>query len=232
MKFFKINPTLNLNTDWYNFEKKIIGKEFFFKYFFIFKKKFIKLHNYKQIRKNYIKSRKPLKSDVSHFNKLLNVSMYKGKKQTCFKNYNIFLNNFYQIFIEYDNDLNKFKYYDVLFKLLSVKKEYYNFNTFLTYIIPVYNSMFSIHLKKLNKAQRLKLQRTHVQELVYIKPKNRLKTSLKLINFFSFKHKHNLFWKRLYFFFLPFFLDPRQSLLWDRRTLIYDKVLKAYLKKN
>jgi len=232
LKFLYVNSNLNFDINIYNFEKKTISKEFFFKYFSIFKKKFIKLHNYKQIRHNYINSRASLKSDVSNFNKLLNVSMYKGKKQTCFKNYNLFLHEFYNIFIEYDDNLNKFKYYDVLFKLLSVKKEYYNFNKFLTYIIPVYNSVFSINLRKLNKSQRLKFQRTHVQELVYIKPKNRLKLSLKLINFFSFKYKHNLYWKRLYLFFLPFFLDPKQSFLWNRRALIYDKALRAYLKKN
>jgi len=227
-----VNSNLNFDTNIYNFEKKPIEKFFFFKYFSVFKKKFIKLHNYNQIRFNLTKSRVSLKSDVSNFNKLLNVSMYKGKKETCFKHYNFFLTEFYNIFIEYDDTLNKFKYYDVLFKLLSVKKEYFNFDTFLSYIIPVYNSVFSIHLKKLNKSQRLKLQRTHVQELVYVKPKSRLKLSLKLINFFSFKHKNNLYWKRLHLFFLPFFLDPKQSFLWNRRALIYDKALRAYLKKN
>jgi len=232
LKFFNIKSNLNFNINEYNFGKKSISKKFFFKYFFIFKKKFIKLHNYKQIRWNYINSRVSLKSDVSNFNKLLNVSMHKGKKETCFKHFNIFLNEFYKIFIEYDNSLNKFKYYDVLYKLLSVKKEYYNFNNFLSYIIPVYNSIFSINLKKLNKVQRMKFQKTHVQELIYIKPKNRLKLSLKLINFFSFKYKNNLYWNRLYLFFLPFFLDPKQSFLWNRRVLIYDKALKAYLKKN
>jgi hypothetical protein len=188
-----VNLNTNYNLFLYNFEKKTINKELFFKYFSIFKKKFKKLRNYKQIRHNYINSRVLLKTDFSNFNKLLNVSMYKGKKEGCFKNYNIFLKEFYSIFTEYDNSLNKFKYYDVLFKLLSVKKEYYNFNNFLTYTIPVYNSLFSVSLKKLNKSQRLKLQQTHVQELIYIKPKNRLKVSLKLINFFSFKYKHNLY---------------------------------------
>lgn len=232
MKFLNINSYLNPNLYFYNFEKKQLEKEFFSKYFSIFKKKFIKLHNFKKIRHNYINSRVALKGDVSQFNKLLNVSMYKGKKENCFKNYNIFLYEFYNIFIKYDNVLNSYKYYDVLFKLLSVKKEYYNFDKFLIYIIPVYSSIFSINLKKLNKTQKIKLQRTHTQELVYIKPKNRLKLSLKLINFFSFKYKNNLYWKRLYFFFLPFFLDPKKSFLWQRRALIYDKALKAYLKKN
>lgn len=193
MKFLSININNNPNIFFYNFEKKNLEKEFYSKYFFIFKKKFIKLHNYKKIRNNYINSRVSLKSDISHFNKLLNVSMYNGKKENCFKNYNIFLLEFYNIFIKYDNVFNNYKYYDVLFKLLSVKKEYYNFNKFLIYIIPVYNSIFSINLKKLNKSQRMKLQRTHVQELTYVKPKNRLKSSLKLINFFSFKHNNHLF---------------------------------------
>jgi hypothetical protein len=193
LKFLNINSNFINHAVIYNFDKTTINKELFYKYFFIFEKKFIKLHNYKQIRYNYINSRTSLKTNFSNFNKLLNVSMYKGKKERCFKNYNIFLNEFYNIFTEYDDSLIKFKYYDVLFKLLSVKKEYYNFNKFLTYIIPVYNSIFSISLKKLNKSQRLKFQQTHTQELIYIKPKNRLKVSLKLINFFSFKFKHNLY---------------------------------------
>ena len=95
----------------------------------------------------------------------------------------------------------------------------------------MYNSLFSINLKKLNKALRLKYQKTHVQEVVYIKPSDRIKVSLKLINIFSFKYKDNLYWKRLFNIFLFFFLDPKKSYLWYRRTSIYSKVLKMFILK-
>lgn len=202
----------------------------FFKYDKYNKNIFIKNSNKKKI---FFKDKSNIRDkNIVILKKFYNISVYNGKKESFFINFNNFLKIFFDIFIKKNKYFEKYINYINLFKLLDIKKINFNFNVLIKDFIYEYNSIFDIKICKVPKKYKLKLKKKFTFELSYIYNKKRLKYTLKLINNFikNFKGlnlKNDFFWT-----FIELLLNPKNSFLWKRKINIYNKAMKKFFKKN
>ena len=202
----------------------------FFKYNKINKNNFVKsinkkLKNFKD--KSFIRDK-----NVTILKKYYNISVYNGKKESFFQNFNNFIKFFFFIFIKKNSFFNNYVNYNNLFKLLELKKINFDFNFLIKDFIFEYSSIFDIQICKVPKKYKLKFKKKFTFELKYIYNKKRLKYTLKLLNN-SVKHKQkfNLNTK-LFWVFVELLLDPKNSFLWKRKINIYNKAMRKFFKKN
>jgi hypothetical protein len=161
----------------------------FYKYNKLNKNVFIKNIN-KKI-KNFKEKSFNRDKNVSILKKYYNISVYNGKKESFFNNFNSFIKLFFFIFIKKNNYFNSYVNYNNLFKLLELKKINFDFNVLIKDFIYEYTSIFDIQICKVPKKYKLKLKKKFTFELLYIYNKKRLKYTLKLLNNFV-KNNNNL----------------------------------------
>ena len=213
---------INHNTHYFNF--------CFYKYNKLNKNVFIKSLNKKL--KNFKEKSFNRDKNISILKKYYNISVYNGKKESFFNNFNGFIKLFFFIFIKKNNYFNNYVNYDNLYKLLELKKINFDFNFLIKDFIYEYISIFDIQICKVPKKYKLKLKKKFTFELSYIYNKKRLKYTLKLLNNFI-KNNNNLNLKINFFWtFVEILLNPKNSFLWKRKVNIYNKAMKKFFKKN
>lgn len=123
--------------------------------------------------------------------KYYNISIYNGKKESFFNNFNSFLKLFFFIFIKKNNYFDSYINYSNLYKLLDLKKINFDFSNLIKDFLYEYTSIFDIQICKVPKKYKLKFKKKFLFELKYIYNKKRLKYTLKLLNNFI-KNNNNL----------------------------------------
>lgn len=202
----------------------------FYKYNRLNKNIFIKNIN-KKI-KNFKEKSFNRDKNITILKKYYNISVYNGKKESFFNNFNSFTKLFFYIFIKKNNYFNSYINYDNLYKLLELKKINFDFNILIKDFIYEYTSIFDIQICKVPKKYKLKFKKKFTFELAYIYNKKRLKYTLKLLNNFV-KNNNNLNLKINFFWtFVEILLNPKNSFLWKRKINIYNKAMKKFFKKN
>lgn len=186
--------------------------------FYYFKKVFVKS------RKNITKVGFTKKNfDVGLLNKFFCISMKSGNKYTVFKHFCKFYNQymdsmFYEKHLDEDDDFKgdkfylKYMYYNIIKVLIKKKNFFLNFNQLLQLILPSYESLFSIKIKKLNKKLRLKYKKKYINTINYVKPEKRFNLTLKFLNIQSFSVKSYKLSDRLFKVFLTLILQPNKLL--------------------
>ena len=209
---------------------------------------FIKSNAFFFFKKFFIKSRKKLakvnfnkkNENLTLLHKFFCISMKSGNKFTLFKHFELFFKN-YLISMFYneeeDNTINNefflnFVYYDIIRILIKKKSFFFNFNKLLNLVLPAYDSLFSIKIKKLGKKLRLKYKKKYLNKIMYISPKNRVNVTLKFINIQSFMFKNFKLSERYFKVFLALILSPYKTLPWKRRSAVYEKIMYKYKKLN
>lgn len=211
------------------YNKKNKFKFFFFKKFLVKSRKKLTKVNYNQKNKF-----------ITLLHKFFCISMKSGNKLTLFKHFEIFFKNYLiSMFYKKDEDFIKkdeffinFLYYDIIRILIKKKSFFFNFNKLLSLILPAYDALFSIKVKKLNKKLRLKYKKKYINTIVYIPDKNRNNLTLKFLNIQSFSIKNYNLHERYFRVFLMFILAPYRTLPWRRRNTVYKKILQKYKKLN
>ena len=143
-----------------------------------------KIKNFKD--KSFVRDK-----NVTILKKYYNISVYNGKKELFFSNFNNFTKLFFFIFIKHNSHFNSYVNYNNLFKLLELKKINFDFNTLIKDFIFEYISIFDVQICKVPKKYKLKFKKKFTFELSYIYNKKRLKYTLKLLNNFV-KNNNNL----------------------------------------
>lgn len=226
-----------------------------FNYFLIKSKKplprivnFNKISNIYFFKKFLVKSRKKIakvnfnskNENITLLHKFFCISMKSGNKTTLFKHFELFFKNYLNVMFYNDEEDNNqknafflnFVYYDIIRILIKKKNFFFNFNKLLSLVLPAYDSLFSIKIKKLNKKLRLKYKRKYINTIVYIPAKNRVNLTLKFINIQSFMVKNFKLSERYFKVFLMLILSPYRTLPWRRRSTVYDKIMRKFKKLN
>ncbi len=163
------------------------------------------------------------------------MSFRSGYKNTLFKHFKFFLLKYRYVMIydiepdEFFNSedfFNSYMFYDLLKDLYTKKLELIQFSNILFLILPYYNSLFKINVKKLSKSKRLKLKKNYIYTVKYIAPKKRLSNTLKLVNIQSYYQPSNHLFERYFHLFLDVLLNPLKNVLKKRRDYVYSKILK------
>jgi len=226
--------TLNFRNCFY--QSNIINYDFYYNDFCFYKynklNKNVFIRNINKKIKNFKDKSFNRDKNVSILKKYYNISVYNGKKESFFNNFNSFTKLFFFIFIKKNNYFNNYANYNNLYKLLELKKVNFDFNTLIKDFIFEYTSIFDIQICKVPKKYKLKFKKKFTFELSYIYNKKRLKYTLKLLNNFV-KNNNNLNLKINFFWtFVEILLDPKNSFLWKRKINIYNKAMKKFFKKN
>lgn len=226
MKFFNILNHLKVKTSY----KKTNNINYDYKKFYI--------ANRKKITKvgNKLKN-----SNVTIVNKFVSISFRKGKKKTMFKHLQVFYQMYiFGFFFTNDFNLNKakyannifdydigsefsnygfsenffqnYEYFNLIKKLIIDESSFVNLNKLVNYILPLYNALFTIKVKKLNKKMKAKYKKKYLYKISYVYPKNRTNLTLKFINFQSLQTKNYYFSQRLVKAFSSVILAPKESL--------------------
>jgi len=206
------------------------------KYKFYFFKKFLVKSRKKLTKVNYNQKNK----FISLLHKFFCISMKSGNKLTLFKHFELFFQNylismFYKKDDEYtsnDEFFINYLYFDIIRILIKKKAFFFNFNKLLSLVLPAYDTLFSIKIKKLNKKLRLKYKKKYVNMIVYIPDKNRNNLTLKFLNIQSFSVRSYNLHERYFRIFLMFILAPYRTLPWRRRHTVYRKIVEKYKKLN
>jgi len=144
--------------------------------------------------------------------KYINSSMYKGNKLTILKHFNVFVDQFYYIFIDPETSYKSFTYYEFTANLLKFDLEYYDFKHMLAPSIPLFENIFEIKIKKMNKKlKKLHPQKKFIISPVYLNKRKRYKNVLKLFNVYTHYYKYYRYSDRLLLAFLSIILDPAKS---------------------
>jgi len=202
----------------------------YFKYHKLNKNIFIKTTN-KKI-KNFKDKSFNRDKNLNVLKKYYNISVYNGKKESFFGNFNSFVKLFFYIFIKKNSYFDTYINYSNLYKLLDLKKINFDFGVLIKDFLYEYTAIFDIQICKVPKKYKLKFKKKFIFELKYVYNKKRLKYTLKLLNNFI-KNNNNLNLKINFFWtFVEIFLNPRNSFLWKRKINIYSKAMKKFFKKN
>lgn len=180
-------------------------------------------------------------SNTTILNKFLNISTRSGNKRTIFVNlqkfYRIYLFGFFfsndfnvdsMCFIEnkfdYESDINinnngfneiffkNFPYFNLIKKLISDDSSYINLDNLINFVLPLYNTLFTIKVKKLGKKMKSKYKKKYLYKLSYVYPKNRPNLTLKFMNFQSLQIKNYYLSERYTKMFSSIILAPQDSL--------------------
>lgn len=182
-------------------------------------------------KKVFVKSRKQMTKvnfdkknfDIGLVHKFFCISMKSGNKYTLFKNFEKFYIKYIDS-IYYEKNLDdsdplkgdefylKYMYYNIIKVLIKKKSFFLNFNKLLLLVLPAYESLFSIKIKKLNKKLRLKYKKKYINTVNYIRPEKRSNLTLKFLNIQSFSVKNYKLYDRLFKVFLTLILHPSKTL--------------------
>ncbi|HRP26169.1 hypothetical protein [Thauera sp.] len=226
-KFFKIKKNI-LNS----FENTFFTNQINYSY-----KKF-----YISNRKKLTKVNNKFKNcNLTIVNKFLNISTRSGKKRTIFVNlqkfYSIYLfgfffsndlnldsMNFINDKFDYNSDVNinnngfneeffkSFPYFNLIKKLIIDDSSFINLNNLINFVLPLYNTLFTIKVKKLGKKMKAKYKKKYLYKLSYVYPKNRTNLTLKFMNFQSLQVKNYYLPERYTKMFASIILAPQDSL--------------------
>lgn len=211
------------------------ANKFYFNYKF---NRFYIFFTKKKYNKKFIFKRN--KNKFSHLNKFLNISMRSGKKINLFKNFIIFFSKFiknvyYNIELDdYDkkNDFIKISYILALRELVKKKNIFYDFNVMLNHLLPQYDSLFNLRLKKLNKRLKKKYKKKYMYMIDYVPFEKRAFLTLKYLNVNSFVLKNFFLSNRYLKLFFLFVVNPSKTIPWQRRDAVYTRIIKKYKKIN
>jgi len=165
-------------------------------------------------------------------NKLVNYVLVQGKKLTSYRIFVSYFNLFFSFFEKYNQDLaENYKLYDMYYKYAQENRALF-FNPMFPYynVIKFLEPSFIMSFKKPKKSKR-KVTKAKELKIDYIKPSRRLFICLKSMMIFSksfsFSKKH----QNLCYSLLNIFLSNKNSLLYKRKILTYEKLLKLKKKK-
>lgn len=171
--------------------------------------------------------------NINLLNKILNTTMYKGNKLTLLKHYNIFIEKFMPLFIEKIETYNSYMYYDFTCNLVDFEPEYYEFEYMLAPSIPLFEQIFDIQTKKVDKKlKKLHPYKDYIIDVVYLSPKKREKRVLKMFNLYTQSYKYYYYSDRLFSTFASIILDPANSSVWKRRLYSYKFALQKLHKRT
>lgn len=150
--------------------------------------------------------------NINLFNKLLNTTMYKGNKLTLLKHYNIFVEQFMKLFFKKNELYNSYTYYNFTCNLVKYEPEYYEFEYMVTPSVPLFEQIFDIKTKKLDKKlKKLHPYKGYLIDVVYLSPRKREKHVLKMFNLYTQSFKYYNYSDRLFYSFASIILDPANS---------------------
>lgn len=208
-------------------EKKITYS--YKKFYVLNRKKLTKVNNK---FKNY---------NMTIVNRFLSVSTRSGNKRTIFVNLQKFYRNymfgfffskdssldsmnFVNNIFDYDSDINvynngfnedffkNFPYFNLIKKLVVDDSSYVNLNNLINFVLPLYNTLFTIKVKKLGKKMKAKYKKKYLYKLSYVYPKSRTGLTLKFMNFQSLQIKNYYLHERYIKMFSSIILAPQESL--------------------
>lgn len=176
-----------------------------YKYVFL-KLKFCSVkYNVYFYKKFLVKSRKKIarvkfkfkNNDLLMVHKFFCISMKAGNKLTLFKHFELFFRNYLTTLFYNEESENiedngfylNYIYYKIIRILIRKKSFFFNFNKLLMLVLPAYESLFSIRVKKLNKKLRLKFKKKYINTINYVPFEKRNNLTLKLLNVQSFSVK-------------------------------------------
>lgn len=223
----------------YTFSKNNIKNSFdisAFTYFNIINWSGIEKSNFKQIRKTT-----SLYVNPTYFiNKFFLITMRSGNKPTVIKHFEIFFINFvHSMYFEWNeidekSELIKefitpenLKYIE---NFVKQKKIRHNFFSIFNTLLPEYDSLFDMKIKKLPSDLRKKLNRKYTYKIEYVPFEKRIFLTLKYLKLNSFSLKNRDLNSRLFRLFFTFMLTPEKMLPWKRREIVYDILVKKYKK--
>lgn len=180
-------------------------------------------------------------SNLTIINKFLSISTRSGNKKTLFKNYqNFYCNYIFGFFFSEDFNLDKmnfannvfdynsdvdvtnngfnesffksFPYYNLIRKLIVDESSFINLNNLVGFVLPLYNTLFTIKVKKLDKRLKAKYKRKYLYKLSYVYPKNRVNLTLKFMNYQSLQVKNYYLHQRYMKMFTSVVMAPQASL--------------------
>lgn len=186
----------------------------------------------KKNERNVYESKDFFKNKNIFLNKLVNYTLEKGKKLTSYRIFISYFNLFFSFFEKYNQELNEtYRLYDMYYNYAHENKSLF-FNPLFPYynILKFLEPSFIMSFKKPKKSKR-KIKKAKELKIDYIKPTRRLFICLKSImvfsKSFSFAKKH----QNLCYSLLNIFLSNKNSLLYKRKILTYEKLLKMKKKK-
>jgi hypothetical protein len=83
----------------------------------------------------------------------------------------------------------------------------------INFIFPLYHSLFTIKVKKLDKRMKIKHKKKYLYKLSYVLPKNRISLILKLMNYQSLQIKNYYLNQRFLKMFAAIILSPKDTLI-------------------
>jgi hypothetical protein len=86
--------------------------------------------------------------------------------------------------------INYYKNYNYFFNMINSKYYYYDINFLIEKSIHIYEPLFNVKIKKINKKLKNKFNKKYTYDIIYIKKKKRQKHVLKLINSYSERFKN------------------------------------------
>jgi len=205
-----------------------------FKYNIYFYKKFL-IKSRKQIARVKYKFKN---NNLLLVHKFLCISMKSGNKITLFKHFELFFRNYLTTLyyneesenIEDDGFYLDYIYYKIIRILIRKKSFFFNFNKLLMLVLPAYETLFSIKVKKLNKKLRLKYKKKYINTINYVPYEKRNNLTLKFLNVQSFSVKSFKLYERWFKVLLMSLLHPFKTFPWRRREVVYEKILLKYKK--
>jgi len=155
-------------------------------------------------------------------NKFFLISMRSGNKSIILKHFELFFEKFtYNVYFEKDemyetNELiDEFITYEnlkFLDNLVKQKKIRHNFFSIFNTLLPEYDALFNMKIKKLSKDLRKKLNRKYTYKIEYVPFNKRIFLTLKYLKLNSFSLKHRELHSRLFRLFFTFMLTPEKML--------------------
>jgi len=191
---------------------------------------FIKKVNKK--KKNFKTKSVERDKNILILKKYFNTSVYNGNKESFFNYFNIFINNFFLLFLKKNDFFKSYENYLNTYNLFKIKKINFNFNFFIKNLINDFNFIFDIRVYKIPKKYKLKFKKKFNFEIVYVQKNKRLNYLLKLINNYSKKNNFLSLDKNLFWTFVEIIFDPKNSFINKRKLNVYNKILKKLYKKN
>lgn len=175
-------------------------------------------------------------------NKFFLITMRSGNRLTVLKYFDEFLASFiYNVYFEW-NDIDEksalieefitpenLQYID---ELVKQKKINHNFFSIFNNLLPEYDSLFDMKIKKLPSDLRKKLKRKYTYKIEYVPFEKRIFLTLKYLRVNTFSLKNRKLNLRLFRLFFTFMLTPQKMLPWKRREIVYDLLIKKYKKIN
>jgi len=148
--------------------------------------------------------------------------MRSGNKATVLKHFELFFENFtYNVYFEKDEMYERNDLFDefitnenltFLEKLVKKKKIKHHFFSIFNTLLPEYDSLFDMKIKKLSKDLRKKFNRKYTYKIEYVPFEKRIFLTLKYLRLNSFSLKHRELHSRFFRLFFTFMISPEKML--------------------